>query len=359
MLRRLVHRLVQWLQPIVLLLSVLAIGWFLSSQWPALRAYPWRIDGGWLVAAAFLTLASWGVEIFIWQHLLVNLGGNLPFWAAVRIWFLSAVVRYIPGNVWQPLSLTLYSRRYGVAPEVTLTSIILFQVIVLFAIAPILVIYFLWIDTQSLAAQFMSQLPPGLIWFLLLPIVAFLLRPQWMVALLNWTLVRLKRPTIAATLTSRLLFTMLIVAALDWLLWGATFAALAFAIAGEGIVERATLAPLLIASYPIAYAIGFLSMITPSGFGVREGAMYLLLTPQIDGAVVTVIALAIRVWATVGELLIALISAPIQRSVGVSEGQEADASATINTQGHPFVPKPTDVIRLEPEVDPDLRSKTT
>jgi uncharacterized membrane protein YbhN (UPF0104 family) len=355
MLRRLVH----WLQPTVLLLSVLAIGWFLSNQWPALRAYPWQIDGSWLVAAAFLTLASWGVEIFIWQHLLVSLGGNLPFWAAVRIWFLSAVVRYIPGNVWQPLSLTLYSRRYGVAPEVTLTSIILFQVIILFAIAPILVIYFLWIDTQSLAAQFMAQVPPGLLWLLLLPIVAFLLRPQWMVALLNWTLVRLKRPTIAATLTSRLLFTMLLVAILDWLLWGAAFAALAFAIAGEGVVERATLAPLLIASYPIAYAIGFLSVITPSGFGVREGAMYLLLTPQIDGAVVTVIALAIRVWATVGELLIALISAPIQQAARIARGHEVDPSATPDAQGAPFAQKPLDRIRLEPEVDQDLRSKTT
>lgn len=353
------RRLVRWLQPVTLLLSVLAIGWFLSSQWPTLRTYPWQIDGGWLVAAALLTIASWGVEIAIWRHLLLGLGGKLPYWAAVRIWFLSAVVRYIPGSVWQPLSLTLYSRRYGVAPEVTVTSIVLFQVINLFAIAPILVIYFLWIDTQSLAAQFLAQLPPGLVWIVLLPIVAFLLRPQWLVALLNWMLARLKRPPLAAVLTSRLLFTMIIVAALDWLLWGATFAALTFAVAGEGIVERATLAPLLIASYPIANAIGFLSIITPSGLGVREGAMFLLLTPQIDGAVVTVIALAIRVWTTVGELLLALISAPIQQAATLRGGYETNADAIT----HQLMDKPTDLILCEiqrkPEVEPDLRSKTT
>ena len=193
------RRLVGWLQPVVLLLSIIAIGWFLSSQWPVLRSYPWRLDGSWFAAAILLTLAGWGLEIEIWRHLLLSLGGKLPYQVAARNWFLSAVVRYIPGNIWQPLSLTLYSRRYGVAPEVTITSLVLFQVITLLAIAPILVIYFLWIDTRSLAAQFIAQLPPGLIWIALLPMVAFLLRPQWLVALLNWTLARLKRPPLAAS----------------------------------------------------------------------------------------------------------------------------------------------------------------
>lgn len=308
MLRRLVH----WLQPIFLTLAIIAITWYLTSQWPTLRTYPWRIHWGWLTTALLLSLASWAVEIAIWQQLLAKLGGKLRFWAASRIWFLSAIVRYIPGTIWQPLSITFYTRRHGVTPETALTSILLYQVIITLASAPFLVAYFLWLDTKSLATEFAATLPSVVIWCVLLPIVAFLLRPQWLIHILNWLLVRIKRPPIAARLTSLTLLTLLFVALLDWFLWGSLFAAFTFAFAGEGIgttvAEKVAIAPLLIASYPIANITGLLTMISPSGFGIREGAFYLLLTPQIDGSVVTVIALGIRVWSIIGELLLAFIS---------------------------------------------------
>jgi uncharacterized membrane protein YbhN (UPF0104 family) len=312
------RRLIRWSQPIFLLVALAAIGWFLAKQWPTLRTYPWRLDWGWLLATCLFTWASWAVEIAIWRHLLATLGGNLPYWTAARIWFLSAIVRYIPGNVWQPLSLTLYCRRHGVAPEAAVTSIVLFQVVTLLATAPILVLYFVWIDTKSLAAQWISHFPPALLWLALLPLLAFLLRPQWLVEVLNWALLRLQRPPLAVKLTSGNLLTLLLVALFDWFLWGSVFAAFTFAVAGDAVGSgwgsNVAIAPLLIASYPIASVVGFLSLITPSGFGVREGAFYLLLTPQIAGSVVTVVALGIRVWGIINEVILALISAPYEKA---------------------------------------------
>ena len=316
------RRFVSWIQPVFFVLAVVAIGWFLASQWPTLRTYPWRLHWGWLLATVFFSLASWGVEIAIWRHLLLALGGNLPYGAAARIWFLGAIVRYIPGSVWQPLSMTLHCRRRGVTPEVTLTSLILFQVVMLLATAPILVVYFLWIDTKSLAAQFVAYLPPVLLWSLLLPVLLFLLRPQWLVQVINWGLARMNRPQLGMQLSSVMLLTLTLVAIFDWLLWGALFASFTFAVAGEGLLTGGTteatsalaLTPLLVASYPIANLVGFLSIIAPGGFGAREGAFYLLLTPQIAGSVVAVIALGARVWGVLSELLMALISAPLERA---------------------------------------------
>ena len=320
------RRLVRWLQPIFLILSVIAIGWFLSNQWPTLRSYPWRLDWGWLLATCVLTLASWGVEIAIWQHLLAALGGKLPYWVAARIWFLSAVVRYVPGNVWQPLSLTLYSRRHGVAPEATITSLVLFQVIILLAIAPILVIYFLWIDTKSLAAQFVAQFPAGLIWVALVPVLAFLNPPPMAGKITQLGIRALATPTAChAAYEQNAPY------AYSWSL-------LSIGCCGEASLPPSPLpslvilwqmaraiTPLLVASYPIANVIGWLSLITPSGFGVREGAFYLLLTPQIAGSVVTVIALGIRVWGIVNELVFALISLPFEQAFNLSN---AVATAT-------------------------------
>src|SRR5215207_2394281 len=100
------RRLARWLQPAALILSVLAIAWFLYRQWPSLRTYPWRLDWRWLAVTLIVTFTSWAIEVTMWHRLIEMLGGRLPFWAAVRIWFLSAVMRYVPGNIWQSISMT-------------------------------------------------------------------------------------------------------------------------------------------------------------------------------------------------------------------------------------------------------------
>jgi hypothetical protein len=91
----------------------------------------------------------------------------------------------------------------------------------------------------------------------------------------------------------------------DWLLWGASFAALAFALQAYSPEQMLALAPHLVATYAVAYAIGFVSFITPSGLGVREGAFFLLLAPLLGGGAVTALAVGMRVFTTVGELIAA------------------------------------------------------
>ncbi len=309
------RRFARWLQPALLLAAILAIAWFLRQQWPALAAYPWRFDAAWFAAACGLAAITWAVEVGIWRATLRLVGGELAYWPAVRIWFLSAIVRYVPGNIWQPLSLTLHGRRYGVAPEATVASIALYQVIILMAAAPIAVVYFLWIDTQTLLAQWIGEIHWVVAGLALLPFGAFLVRPAWFMALLNWGLGRVGRPPLTQRLTGPALLALIVAAAVDWLLWGLTFATFTFALAGAGTPDPGSLWIQLMLSYPIAYAIGFLSLLTPSGFGVREGAFYLLLVPRLDGAVVTVIALAMRLWTTAGELIAALASVPFERGL--------------------------------------------
>lgn len=327
MLLRLVHRL----QPIILVLALGAVVWILYRQWPTLRDYPWRLHSGWLAAAVFLTATVWVVEIWIWVRLIELVGGKrLGLLPAIRIWFLSAVVRYIPGNVWQPLSLTLYAQRRGIAPESTITSILLFQVLILITTLPIAVLFAVWDGSQSILSRFMGPTTPWLLGALVLAAVLLLIRSDWLMALINWALQRMGRPSLSTHLDRGKLLLLTLATTVHWLIWGAAFAAFTFAVVGDGISDRMGVVVHLISSFAIAYAIGFLSFVTPSGFGVREGAFYLLLVPRIDGAVVTVIALGIRAWTTAGELIIALMSAPFERGNAPSadDGQPV-ASAQI------------------------------
>jgi uncharacterized membrane protein YbhN (UPF0104 family) len=144
-------------------------------------------------------------------------------------------------------------------------------------------------------------------------VLLFLLRPGWLVALMNWALAKIGRSPIAAHLSTRQLLGLLVLGMIDWLLWGATFATLALALGRPGSLPLGEFIFHLVAVYPVGYGIGFLSLLTPSGFGVREGAFYLLLTPLVAGGYVTAIALAMRLWNISGEVAMALLSVVAER----------------------------------------------
>lgn len=324
MLLRFVHRL----QPIILTLALALVVWVLYQQWPTLRDYPWRLDLGWLLAAVLLTLTAWFMEIVLWVQLIHHLGKQrLDLLSACRIWFLSAVVRYIPGNIWQPLSLTLYTHRRGIPVETTLTSLLLFQVLVLITTLPIALFFALWDVDTSLLGNFMGPVTYWLVGALLAGALALLIQPAWLMQLIGLILHRMGRQPLEARLNRGVLWALTAFTTAHWLVWGAAFAAFTYAFVGDGIVNRGAVAPYLIASFSIAYAIGFLSFITPSGFGIREGAFYLLLVPRLDGAVVTVIALGMRAWTTAGELLLALGSAPFVHNLPTRSEQAPVAPA--------------------------------
>ena len=305
-------RLLPRLQPIFVLLAMIFIVLLLQSQWDELRGQEWQLNWIWLFVSAIFLLASWSLEIQIWRHLLMLIGGRLAYWPAARIWFLSAIVRYIPGNIWQPLSMTLLCKRRGIAPEATLTSILLYQVLILLAAAPIAALYVSVTGNWGIFTALVVDLAPWLVAAGLAPVAIFIVRPSWLIDCVNWALARLNRKPLNADISRLDLVQLLGLTIADWLLWGVSFMALVFALTPYSTEEMASLAVHLIPVYSIAYAIGFVSLLTPSGLGVREGAFYVLLTPVMGGGAATVAALAMRLWTAVGELLAAGVSAVIQ-----------------------------------------------
>jgi hypothetical protein len=298
---RWLHRL----QPVFLVVALLFLGALIYGQWDNLRSLPWEFNAAWLALSAGLLALAWLVEILLWLRILRVMDAGMPLWSATRTWFLSAIVRYIPGNIWQPMSITVYSQERGVPYPVTLMSLLLFQITIILAVAPIAALYFIATGNWGLLTGFLSWAAPWLIAIGLAPLVIFLVRPDWLVGMINWVLTRVARKQISAHLTRRNLLGLLAIALLDWLLWGSAFAAMSFGVQNYSAAEIVRLAPHLIAAYPIAYAIGFISFITPSGIGVREGAFYLLLAPIAGAGAATMLGLAMRIWTTLGELVAA------------------------------------------------------
>lgn len=72
-------------------------------------------------------------------------------------------------------------------------------------------------------------------------------------------------------------------------------------------------ASILTACYAFAWIVGFLSFLTPSGLGIREGILGLLLTNYISIPQATLVALLCRVWVLSAEITLASVAFILNR----------------------------------------------
>lgn len=282
-------------QPVIIAGAFALLGLLLRSQWSELRAHDWRLRPAWLFASGALIVAGWLLEIRMWQQLLGRLHRGLAYPTAVGIWFASAVVRYVPGNIWQPLSLVARCRLQGVRPEATLASLSLFHVTHLLAVGPIVVLYLATSGSTSAVAAWTGAFSPWWTLLVALPIIYFVCRPSSLIAMANRALIRVGRDPLPLDLTTGGLIAVVGTSFGAWALFSGGFTALALALLPADVVLGRAL-PHVVAAYPLAFAVGFLSLITPSGLGVREGMLIALLSPSVGSANAVVVAIGMRAW---------------------------------------------------------------
>jgi len=280
----------------VLLAALGFLAALVHSQWTVLQQYEWRLAPGWALAALIGIELAWLFEAATWRMILTGLGGVLPIRQSYLAWFLSNILRYIPGNIWQFLGMAELAHEDGVPRLVTLTSIVLHQVISTAAGVVLAACFFALFGNGDWLSYFRPLL-------LMAPLGLFLLQPQMLERALNWLLGKMGRPSIRVSLSWRQIWALVVRYLVVWLLMGLSFAALVRAVTP---VDWPAVA-YLVASWAAAYAIGYLTLLTPAGLGVREGALTLLLFPIAPPGVAAVIALVARLWMVLGEVLAAAV----------------------------------------------------
>ena len=66
--------------------------------------------------------------------------------------------------------------------------------------------------------------------------------------------------------------------------------------------------PIILSIYPFAWSIGFMSLITPSGLGVRESVLSIFLTTCLPPVTATLVALLSRLWFLTTDIILAVIA---------------------------------------------------
>src|SRR6266480_6666647 len=273
-----------------------------KKNWADLTAYTFQLNP-WLLALAFLGFMlqelSYGL---IWRAVLARLGSHLGLRTCLRIYLASEFVRYIPGNVWHVLTRILWAGKYGVSRPVAFASMAIELITKLAAGILVFSISLLfWQDFGKVGSLLRGSLLDILG---IASIIALFigLHPRVLNGVLNWALRRMRREPIQLTLRySDILFITLAWCA-SWIVAGTAFYVLLLALwpAAPFVAW-----PICIGIYAIAWDIGFVSFITPSGLGIREAAIVALfaLALPLPTGLASVIALLSRLVSTLAEVV--------------------------------------------------------
>ena len=272
---------------------VIFAGRSIAANWHTLREQPvaWSISVLPIALALLLTWAVYATLVQAWRVMLAGWGERLGFLPSARIWTISSLGKYVPGQVWAIASMAVMAQRAGVAPWAATGSSILLQGLAVGTGAAILAAtgttllerQYPWAGTVVLVLLAASVC--GVVTLLWPPFVRRVLRQFRLDAPGR------RQPSLPHMLVGA------VVNAAAWIGYGAALWLLA-----RGLVAAPALTPrLAVGAFVASYLSGFLAFGVPAGLGVREIVFVATLQGALGLPVALALAAASRVMLTVAD----------------------------------------------------------
>jgi len=215
---------------------------------------------------------------------------NIPYLSATSALIYAGLSRFIPGKIWVILSRVYIIKKEGASAEKGFITITYETIMSLLAGIIISLI------SMTLSRKF--DLPK--IWFIIILVCGLLImsHPKFLGNILKFTFKKLKRkmPTYPFGYLDTLKF--IVFYSVYWVLFSM---GVWFLTKSLGICKLSLLT--ILSAFPVSWVIGFLSIVTPGGLGVREGILAYLFSLHVQPALASIIAVLIRLWGVSGNLI--------------------------------------------------------
>ena len=269
------------------------------ENWHKVQDQPiqWDLHWEFIVASLIVTWAMYGVLIWGWRTVLEGWRESLRIVDAARIWTISSLGGYIPGKVWSIAGMALMAQQRGVSGTAATGSAVIMQLI---SIATGAMIALALVGTPLLD-RFLGGW--GSIAAMILAAVTLI----GAVALTSPSLTRrigflLRRPDAIRPVEPGALAGALVANLVAWAGYG-----IALQLLGLGTLHGVELSwSTATGAFAASYVIGYVFVLLPAGFGVREAVMITILTPSIGVGPAAALAAASRVVLTVNQVGAAL-----------------------------------------------------
>lgn len=296
---------------ILQILLIAALLYFIADRiagnWNEIKAYEWHVN--YLLLLLSLVVMLLALVVMSWTLAIIFGAFSRPVAnrKAFKIAYLAQLGRYIPGKIWQVFGMIYLAGKEGITRTEAVTSFALAQ---LFATPPAILIVCLYlVFTGSFSFEAFDITTVGyVLGAVVIASVFILFRPSWLRGVLNWLLSRLGRETISFEIRKssgvKILFSYFVA----WNLYGLAFYLFLIAVSDFPAGHFLQAAGIFCA----AYLVGYWSILTPGGIGVREAVMVVLLAAYFPPGVAAAVAAFARLWSIAGELVASAVALKIK-----------------------------------------------
>lgn len=293
-----------------------------------------RPNWGWLLLAAVLFLLHYFVQAAGWHGILRALGQPVSPRLSMRMWYMSLIARWMPGRIWYSASRIYLAREAGISLTAVTFAIVLELIYILIG-GLLATLMFAGSLLKGLVASAQGQSTFAVGILLLFGCGAVALRPGTLLWMCRFALFRkaVKRLT-GEVLTEENMPTMnagrsmalLAYYTLFWIGSGIMFGVLASAFIPMDSGRWLACIP----AFAGSWLIGFFSVVTPAGLGVREGAIWFMLKPVMPQLSAMTLAISSRLMMLATELLsVAVMVLILREKVSLPR-----PSASLDSAGH-------------------------
>jgi uncharacterized membrane protein YbhN (UPF0104 family) len=273
------------------LLVLAALAGAVIGGWENVSSYDWQLDLGFLAVAVLAATASLVATAAGYVLIVEQIAGRrLPRRRLMAVWSKSMLARYVPGNLLMVVSRVVLGREAGVPGRVSIAASVYEQVFVLGVSA---------IGSVGLLLSVGDVDENPWVWVVaLVPFGLVLLHPRVFERVSNALLRRFGRPQLEDFLSVRQVAAFMgLYAVASGLLGFAVWATV------RGFAGPEVGAPLYVGTgFLLSFVISMLAFVFPSGLGVREGVLALVLARDLPTSVAIAAAGAVRLVLTLVEL---------------------------------------------------------
>ena len=273
------------------------LGWAFRGAWRDARPRLRDADFSDLAASTAILAVYYLLFTVGWQRLLRAWDLRIPYFVALQAEMASVLAKYVPGTVWVPAARIAALRRFGIRG----TSLIVASMLMeagLSALAGI-VVFFVSLTTVGFSSA------PVLPLLVLALVVVVGLHPRVFTPGIRRVLRRFGASELPPLPYSTLLG-LLVYYSFTWLVGGS---AIFFLLRSLGDDPSVTDIPYLGGIAAVSAIVAVLSLITPSGLGVREASMYGLLLAITSSGIALGVTVLNRLTITIVEAALLLVGA--------------------------------------------------
>lgn len=289
------------LQAAFILITLIFVVLYLSSQLDRIRSHVWQANIGLLILAQLFFAAGYAIFPLAPYLILKYLGQPLPKDKVWRTYYASTLMKYLPGSVWSLPGRVFLYQRAGIPSQKGTSS--LFWELMLMVGSGMFV--------SLLCARLMIHYLPvpvvlfgSLIFIVGFPALLFGLRSERLYQ--SASRIRLLRPVVEIVaapsnrLTQSQMFTIIGVFLISWLILGIGFTLLIDAFEpGVTLIHSLEFTGL----FAGAWVAGFVVIFSPGGIGIREGLLGLGLAVVLNDPLPILIAIVSRILWTIAEIM--------------------------------------------------------